>query len=188
VILWVSSPYGFPSAWQHSRIFWQEILTAAVRHLPLLLAVAVIPAALRAYLTLKSQSLRRWEFNLAEALLTLWRILICAVAIWVVLTPREWQAFTHRLQHTDQLQLAMQQLGAYLGRALHMLLWELLLFAVAFWLLHMLLSLLASQLSRAGNPERRVLRCKAFSSVLRNLIFAPLALMYLVAVGRQAFT
>jgi hypothetical protein len=188
VILLVSSPYGFAAAWQHSRTFWQQTFAATVHHLPVLLAVAVVPAALRAYFILKDHPIRRWELNLTEALLTVFRILICVVAIWVTLTPREWQTFKLRLRDTDQLQFAMQRLGAYLGRALHLLIWEVLFFVVAFWLLHVILSLVADRLTRQGNPDRRALRYRALGSVLRNLILGPLALIYLVAFARTAFS
>ena len=188
MISWLSSPYGLAAAWQHSKLFWHQTLAAAGHHLQLLLAVAIIPAALRTYLILKNRLIWRWELNLVEALLTIWRILICAVAIWVMLTPREWQTFTHQLQHIDQLQIAMQRLGAYLGNALHILLWELLLFALAFWLLHWVLWLIAGQLARPGASERRALRHKAISSFLRNLILGPLALIYMVAIMRQTFS
>jgi hypothetical protein len=188
VISSLSSPYGFAAAWQHSRLFWEQTLAAAGHHLQLLLAVSIIPAALRTYLILKAQPIGRWELNLAEALLTIWRILICAVAIWAVLTPREWQTFKLRLHHTDQIQIAMQRMGAYLGNLLHILLWELLLFALAFWLLHWALWLIAGQLARPGARERRALRRKAISSFLRNLILGPLALIYMVAIMRQAFS
>jgi hypothetical protein len=188
VTFWVSNSSGFAVAWQHSKDFGQQTLFAVAHHFPLLLAVAVIPAALRAYFTLKAQPIPHWEFNLAEALLTVWRVLICAVALWVTLTPREWQAFKHYLHNGDQLQLAMQRLGAYLGRALHTLLWELLIFALAFWLLHALLSFIGGQLARSGDLERYAVRRKAFGSVLRNLILAPLALIYLITILRQAFS
>jgi hypothetical protein len=187
-MFWVSNPYGFAAAWQHSKDFWQETLTAVAHHFPLLLAVAIVPAALRAYFTLKARPIPYWEINLAEALLTIWRVLICVVAIWVTLTPREWQTFKLRLHNVDQFQLAVQRMGAYLGKALHILVWELLLFAFAFWLLHAFLSLIASQLAQHGNPERRAVRRKALGSVLRNLILAPLALIYLVTILRQAFS
>ena len=184
----VSSPYGFAAAWQHSRIFWQETLTAAAHHIPLLLAVAIVPAALRAYFTLRRRQIRHWELNLAEALLTILRVLICIVAIWITLTPHQWQAFKLHIQHIDQLQFAMQRLGAYLGKAVHTLLWELLLLVVAFWLMHLVLSLIADQLARPGPSDRQIVRRKAIGSVLRNLILAPLALIYLVTIVRQAFS
>jgi hypothetical protein len=188
VISWVSSPYGLAAAWQHTKTFWQETFTAVGQHLPLLLAVAIIPAALRAYLIMKAHPIRRWELNLAETLLTVWRILICAVALWVVLTFREWQTFKLRLRQPDQLQYAMQKLGAYLGKSLHLLLWELLLFAIVFLLMHVVLSAIAGLLARSGRAERMAVRRKAISSFLRNLVLAPLALIYLVTIMRQAFS
>jgi len=187
VMIWVSNPYGFAAAWQHSIGFWQQTLTAVSRHFPLLLAVAIIPAALRAYFILKARPIPHWEANLAEALLTIWRVLICAVALWVTLTPHEWQTFKLRLHDADQLQLAMQRMGAFLGRALHSLLWELLLFVAAFWLLYALLSLVGGLLVQTGNPERRAVHRKAVGSVLRNLLLAPVALIYLVTILRQGF-
>jgi hypothetical protein len=187
-MLWVSNPYGFAAAWRHSEDFAQQTLTAVARHFPLLLAVAIIPAALRAYFILRARPTPHWEANLAEALLTIWRVLICVVAIWVTLTPHEWQAFKLRLHNSSQLQLAMQRKGAYLGHTLHILLWELLLFAVAFWLLRALLSVVATLAARSGSPERRATRRKAFASALRNLVLAPLALIYVVTIVRQTIS
>lgn len=188
MILLLPSPYGFAAAWQNSRGFWQQTLTAVGHHLPLLLAAVVIPAALRAYFILKAEPVRAWELNLAEALLTVWRILICAIAVRIGLTPGEWQSFKQHLRDSDQLQLATQRLGAYLGRALHILLWELLLFAISLWLLHVFLSLIADILTRYSTPDRRVPHYKALGSILRNMIMVPLALVYLVALMRQPFS
>jgi hypothetical protein len=188
VIAWVSSPYGLAAAWQHSEIFWQQTFGAVGRHLPLLLAVAIVPAALRAYLIRKAQTIRHWELNLTEALLTVWRILICVVAVWAVLTPREWQTFKMRLRDMDRIQLTIQRLGAALGRTLHILLWELLLFAIALLLIHVLLTFIAKLAAQGSNAQKRLLLYKAASSFLRNLILAPLALIYIVAVLRQAFS
>lgn len=186
MISWVSSPYGLAAAWQHSMVFWQQTLAAVSHHWPALLAVVIIPAALRAYLTLKVRPIQRWELNLSEALLTVCRILICGVAIWALLSYPEWQTFKLRLRNPSQFQLAVQRLGASLGKSLHILLWELLIFAFGFWLLHILLSFLADCLARAKDPERHVVLYRAIGSVLRNMILTPLALIYLVAMMRQA--
>ena len=186
--LWVTSAYGLAEAWEHSRGFVWETVAAVTHHLPVLLAVSIIPAALRAYFILKERRLPQWEANLAEALLTVWRVLICVVAIWATLTPMQWRTFKLRLHDADDFQLAMQRTGAHLGRSLHLLFWELLLFAIAFWSLYAIISLIARLTARIGDPEHRVRRSKAFGSILRNLILAPLALIYLVAILRQAFS
>jgi hypothetical protein len=186
VIDWASSPYGLSAAWHASKVLWQQTLAAAFHHLPLLAGVAAAPAAIRSFLILESRPLRAWELNLAEAILTLWRVLICATAIWVTLTPREWAAFEQRLRHPDQFQMAVQHLGAHLGSALHLLAWEMVLLAFALWVIHVLLSLLADRLALRGDEDRHILRYKAWSSVLRNLILAPLALIYLASLAKDA--
>jgi hypothetical protein len=181
-----TGPTGLAEAWQHSKEFWAQIGAAIAHHPALLFSLVLIPAILRGYFLLRTQPTPRWQLNLTEALLTIWRVILCIVAIWAILTPREWQSFRLRVRDLDQLQYAIQRLGAYLGHNLHLLLWELLIFAVIFWLLNALLSALARATSDARDTKRAISHRRAYSSVLRNLILGPLALLYLVAIVRQA--
>jgi hypothetical protein len=185
VMVLATGPTGFAEAWQHSKEFWVQIGAAIAHHPVLLLSLALIPAILRGYFLLRTQPTPRWQLNLTEALLTVWRVLICIVAIWTILTPREWRSFRFCVRDLDQLQYAIQRLGAYLGRNLHLLLWELLIFAVIFWLLNTLLSALARVTSDSRETKRAISHRRAYASVLRNLFLGPLALLYLVAIIRQ---
>lgn len=186
--LLATGPTGFAQAWQHSKEFWVQIAAAIAHHPVLLLSLALVPAILRGYFLQRASPTPRWQLNLTEALLTVWRVLICVVAIWVILTPREWHSFRLRIQNLDQLEFAIQRLGGYLGRQLHVLLWELLIFAVIFWLLHALLSALAWVTADTRDTARAVSRRRASASILRNLVLGPLALLYLVAIVRQALS
>jgi hypothetical protein len=183
-----TTPTGLAEAWQHSKEFWVQIGAAIAHHPILLLSLALIPAILRGYFLQRTQPTPRWQLNLTEALLTIWRVLICIVAIWAILTPREWQSFRLHVQNLAQLQYAIQRLGAYLGRNLHLLLWELLIFSLIFLLLNALLSALAHITSDTRDTARAVSRRRAYASVLRNLVLGPLALLYLVAIVRQVLS
>jgi hypothetical protein len=186
VMVLTTGPTGFAEAWQHSKGFWVEIGAAIVHHPVLLLSLALIPAILRGYFLLRTHPTPRWQLNLTEALLTIWRVIICIVAIWAILTPREWRSFRFCVRNLDQLQYAIQRLGTYLGHNLHLLLWELLIFAVTFGLLNALLSALAHTTSSdARDTKRAISHRRAYASVLRNLFLGPLALLYLVAIVRQ---
>ncbi|MFT4113027.1 hypothetical protein [Silvibacterium sp.] len=186
--LLVSGASEFNTAWQHSRAFLRETGIAVSRHFWLLLVLCVIPASLRVYLHLRTRPAQRWEMNLAEALITAWRVLLCAVCIWAICTAHQWKTFKCRLFQPDQLEVGLQKLGVNLGQMLHTVLWELLFFALGMWLIHQLLLIVADLLTRNGYRGGRPVRRKAVASALRNLILAPLSVLYVVALIRQAFS
>jgi hypothetical protein len=144
-----------------------------------ILACSAVPAAERAYLLLETKPIPRWRLTLLEALLTVWRILLCLGAVWVAVSPQRWQLLRSHFSANASAQIALQRMGAYLGDHLHVVLWELLFFLAAFLLLNYLL-VLASRALIPLNVQRAPNRRKAFVSVLRNLILVPLALIYLV--------
>ncbi|GGG90466.1 hypothetical protein [Silvibacterium dinghuense] len=188
MVLLVTRSSEFAAAWQHSKMYLQETGIAVRSHLTLLLVLCIIPASLRVYLHLRTRPAQRWEINLSEALITAWRVLLCAVCIWAISTGHQWHTFKERLFMPDQLELAMQKLGLNLGGTLYVLLWELLIFALGMWLVHQLLSLAADLLTRNGYRGGRPVRRKAVASALRNLILAPLSVLYVVALIRHAFS
>lgn len=173
------APTGFTTAWHNSGAFWVATLSAVARHPLLILICAAVPAAERAYMLLETRPIPRWRLTLLEAVLTVWRILLCVGAVWVAVTPERWRALQLHFSGNAAAQRAMQQLGAYLGQHLHAVLWELVLFAAAFLLLNYLLVLMSRALLRP-DVLRAKSRRKAFVSVLRNLVLVPLALIYLV--------
>ena len=186
MILWTISPNGFTTAWQNSGAFWAETGMAVARHPLAVLACSAVPAAERAYLLLHTEPIPRWRLTLLEAVLTVWRVLLCVGALWVVLTPERWRAFWSRFSDNDAMQKSLQHLGAYLGQHLRVVLWELALFAAAFLLLNYALIWTARGLARLG-ALREADTQRAFVSVMRNLVLAPLALIYLVELLQQKF-
>jgi len=173
------APTGFTTAWHNSGEFWAETLSAVARHPLLIVVCAAVPAAERAYMLLETRPISRGRVALLDAVLTVWRILLCVGAVWVAVTPERWEAIRLHFSGNASAQRAMQQLGAYLGNHLHVVLWELAFFAAAFLLLNYLLVLASRGLSHMGMLQRKNAR-KAFVSVLRNLVLIPLALIYLV--------
>jgi hypothetical protein len=172
-------PAGIATAWHNSGGFWAETWMAVTRHPLVVLACGAVPAAERAYLLLETRPIPRWRLTLLEAILTLWRILICVAMVWVAVTPERWELTRAQLSGNVSAQVALQKLGAYLGNHLHVVLWELFFFAAAFLLLNYLL-VLASRATVPPDPPAQRNRRKAFVSVLRNLVLVPLALIYLV--------
>ncbi len=173
------APNGFTTAWHNGGEFWTATLSAVARHPLLILVCAAVPAAERAYMLLETRPIPRWRVALLEVVLTVWRILLCIGAVWVAVTPERWHVIRVHFSGNVAAQRAMQQLGAYLGNHLHVVLWELALLAATLLLLNYLLVLAARGLSRAGMLRRKNAQ-KAFVSVLRNLVLVPLALIYLV--------
>ena len=187
MILLVSAPSGFAAAWRLSAEFWVQTAAAVARHPFAILFCSAGLAAERAYLLLRSRPIRPWQFVLWETLLTIWRLLLCFVAVWVALTPYERQGLVRITTNYAQLQFTLQRLGAFLGRQLHVLGWEIFLFVAAFFVLNLLLRLvirgLAHFVAELGERDKR----KAYVAILRNLLLLPLALIYLVEMMRQAF-
>ncbi len=187
MIFFDSAPSGFGVAWQQSAQFWTQTLATVVRHPLAILFCSAGLAAERAYLLLRSKPIRPWQFVLWEALLTVWRLLLCLVAVWAALTPHERLGLMRNLNNEAQLQYTLQRLGGFLGRELRVLVWELVLYLAAFFLLNMLLRLvmrlLAQMIALLGDVETR----KAYVAIVRNLVLVPLALIYLVEMLRQAF-
>ena len=175
----VGSPNGFATAWHNTGLFWVETLRAVGRHPLVVLGCAVVPAAERAYLLLETKPIPRWRLTLLEAILTLWRILLCVGLVWVAVAPDRWRLLQLSFSGNAEAQLALQRIGANLGNHLHAVLWELAIFAVTFLLLNYLLVVASRGLARRG-ALREARHRKAFVSVLRNLVLAPLALIYLV--------
>jgi hypothetical protein len=187
VIFFDSAPSGFAVAWQHSAQFWAQTLAAVARHPLEILFCSAGLAAERAYLLLRSKPIRPWQFVLWEALLTVWRLLLCLVAVWAALTPHERQGLMRNLNNEAQLQYTLQRLGGFLGRELRVLAWELVLFFAAFFLLNMLLRLVMRLLAQVIVPLGEIETRRAYVAIVRNLLLVPLALIYLVEMLRQAF-
>lgn len=178
---------AFATAWQTTKVFWQSTFLALQRHPLPLFTCAAIPAAIRAYLLLHVRAIHRWQLNAIDALLVGARVLLCVIAVWVALPATEWVELKHYVCQPTAFEVALQRIGLYLGKSLHIFFWEALFFIVAFLLLNALLASVARPLSRSKTATATHLRHRALTSILRNLLLVPAALVYLVEILRLRF-
>ncbi|MBT9329462.1 hypothetical protein [Paracidobacterium acidisoli] len=182
------APSSLALAWHQSGEFCLRTAAAVARHPLAVLVAAAVPAAERGYVLMQSRTLPRLRLTLLEALVTLWRVLLCVVAIWAALSGSEWLRLRQRVGVAESWQLALQHLGKHIGNHLRVVLWEYVLFIAGFALLNFAITALVRALGAAGKsrlqtPEHR----RAAISVLRNLILVPLAVIYLVETLRPMF-
>ena len=173
-------------AWQHTCAFWLQTLLTVARHPAIILLCAAVPAVERGYMLLRARRAGRGELAILDLLVTLWRVGLIAVAIWAASSGVEWKALSQRFGVITAWQLALSALGSYIANHLRMVLWELLFFAVAFWLGARVVRGIVQLGSGTGWLHDR-LHQEAVASVLRNLILFPLALIYLVEMARPVF-
>lgn len=174
-------------AWQHTCAFWVQTLLTVARHPLLILLCAAVPAIERGYMLLRARQAGRGELALLDLLVTLWRVGLVAVAIWAASSGVEWRTLSARWGVMTAWQLALSTLGSYLANHLRMILWELLFFAVAFWVATRIVRGIVQVAAGPGWWLRDRLHQEAATSVLRNLILFPLAVIYLVEMARPVF-
>jgi hypothetical protein len=119
-----------------------------------------------------------------EFLVTLWRVMLCTVAVWAACTGREFQVLTARMGAMAAWQVALEIAGRYLALHLRAVLWEFAFFALALLLAESIVRRLVSALARRIEWLRNPLHRQAVLSVWLNLIFFPVALIYLVEMAR----
>jgi hypothetical protein len=180
------SPSFLALAWRHTVTFWQQTGLTVLHHPWIVLACAAIPAAERAWVLLRGAWVGRGKLALLELFVTLWRVLLCAVAVWAACSGRELHSLTSQVGAMDAWQLAIGKLGAYMAHHLRVLVWELLFFAAAFLLLLRAVSAAVRVLARTSSWLRDEQHQMALQSVLRNLVLAPLILIYIVEMCRPA--
>jgi hypothetical protein len=152
------------------------------------LVCAAIPAAERWYVLSRREILPRERLALLEGLVTLWRVILCAVAVWAALSAPEWLQLRQHLGTVASWELALQHIGGHLGHRLRVVLWEYVLFLAAFWLLNETVARAVKKLAASSRGWlNRKENCRATISVLRNLVLVPLAVIYLVETVRPMF-
>jgi hypothetical protein len=173
-----------PLAWQHTGEFWTQTAAAFVHHPLAILLCAAVPAAERGYVLGRSRHLGRRQLALLELLVTLWRVFLCAVAVWVATTGNEWRLLSGRVGALAAWQVALNLFGSYLAHHLRMLLWELLFLAAALLLAILILRWLVRLVALWLVWLRDAHHQRAVRSVLGNLILFPFTLIYLVEMAR----
>ncbi len=183
----VSGTSPLALAWQHTELFWAQTWSVVERHPLAVLLCAAVPAALRGYILLRRPSVPRTRLALLELIVTLWRVLLLAVAIWAACSGREWRNLRTHVSAAAAWQIALSRLGWHLAHHLRMVLWQLLIFALGFAILYTLALWILKKLARKEpwllDPRHQ----GAVESLLRNLVFVPLGIIYLVEMARPAF-
>jgi hypothetical protein len=177
-------------AWQLSEAFWTQTLRAFAHHPAIILLYAAPVAIERAWAALRSRPIPTAWLPSVEALVFLWRLLMCAVAVWVVITPTQQISLRTILKSNTSIQGTLELLGAKLGQQLWLLLWEIVFCLAGFLLLNWLVTAIARLLLRGLNVEREQKKHQrvALSAVARNLVLVPLALIYVAVVVRSVLT
>lgn len=192
VLLQAASPdteSALAVAWQMSGAFLTQTLIAFAHHPGIVLLYAAPPATERAWVLLRSKPVPAWWLPSMEGLIAIWRLLLCAVALWVVLTPVQVAFLRGALTSNATFQAALDTLRENVRKGPGPLLWEVIFFLVAFFLLSWLLSLMAHFWIQAPDleQERRENQRLALAAVVRNLLLIPLGLIYVAVVVRHIF-
>jgi hypothetical protein len=174
-------------AWHHTGIFWAQTVAVIEHHPVAVLICAALPAILRGYVLVRGNSVSRGRAAWMDIIVTFWRVLLLAVAIWAACSGREWRALRAQVGTAAAWQLALGQLGAQFAYHLRLVLWELLFFVLAFVLLHWALRRAVRALGQKNAWIRESRHRVAMDSVLRNFVLAPLLVIYLVEMARPAF-
>jgi hypothetical protein len=171
-------------AWRHTEVFWWQTAVTFLRHPLAILACAAIPAAERWYVLMHGKNLSRGPMAGLELLVTVWRVMLCVVAVWAACSGREQRALAEQVGAMATWQLALANVGRYLAHHLRTVLWEILFLAVATLLAGRVVHWLVSALARTMEWLRDPVRQQAALSVWRNLILFPFVLIYLVEMAR----
>ena len=169
-----------------SATFCVEMLSAFARHPAIILLYAAPPATFRAWTQLRTEPVPSWWLPPLEMLVLVWRLFMCAVAVWVVLTPPEMDELQATLVSGSSLMGTFDRLGQNAAMELSPLVWEIAIFAAALVLLNWLFSLIARAwlLGQDLDYEHKLTQRHAMTAVIRNLLLVPLALIYVVVVVR----
>jgi hypothetical protein len=171
-------------AWRHTGVFWSQTAAAFVRHPVAILACAAIPAIERCYVLLHGTRLSRGPMAALELLVTVWRVILCAVAVWAACSGRELRALTARMGATAAWQMTLENVGAYLSHQVRAVLLEIVFLALVLLLAERIACWVVGSLSRRVQWFREHTHRQAVLSLWRNLILFPVALIYLVEMVR----
>lgn len=177
-------------AWQMSAAFWKQAVAAFLSHPGIILLYATPVALERAWAVLRNKPIPAVSLAWLEAFVNLWRLLLCAVAVWVVVTPAEAAYLLKVLQSNTLIQATLDSLNNVLGNHFWLLAWEIGFCLAACVVLNLLLSGIARiwVMGQDVAPEERKNRRVAVTAVARNLILVPMALIYIVIVVRQVMS
>lgn len=180
---------SFVGAWKLSGHFLVQTLTEFARHPGIILLYAAPPATERAWVMLRNKPVPAWWLPWPEVLMVIWRLLLCAVAVWIMLTPLELVKVRRTFTSNTLVQAKLGDLGASMGRQLWLLSWEIVFFLSAFFLAVWVFGRMARLWMQGLDlpADQKDNQRLALAVVARNLLLYPLALMYAVALVRHYF-
>ena len=183
----MNPPPPLPTALRHTGEFWTQTGIAIAHHPLAVLICALVPAAARGYILLRGRHLERGQLALLEFVVTIWRVLLCGVAVWIACSGREWQILSAQVGAMAAWQVAINRFAAYAAHHLRIILWQLLFYAVAFLLAGKIVAWLVQAIAKSNGWLRESHHRMAAISVLRNLILVPVAVVYAVEMARPVF-
>ena len=182
--------FAMSQVWQMSAAFLKQTLAVFSEHPGIVLLYATPVALERAWVVLRNRPIPGASLAFLEAFVNLWRLLLCAVAVWIVVTPAEAAYLLKILQSNSLIQATVDSLSLSLGKHLWLLVWEIGFCIAACFVLNFLLSGFARLwvMGQDVEPEQKKNRRIAVTAVARNLVLVPLALIYIVIVVRQVLS
>jgi len=180
-------PHSLPTALRHTEAFWMQAGIAIAHHPLAVLLCAVVPAAERGYVLLRGRYLGRGQLALLEFVVTVWRVLLCGVAVWIACSGREWQDLSARVGAMTAWQVAIAGFAAYVAHHLRIVLWELAIYLLTFLLAARMIAWIVEAIAHTNEWLREPRHRAAVVSVLRNLILVPVAVVYAVEMARPVF-
>ena len=178
------SEWPLHQAWRHTGEFWIQVGATLAHHPVVLLVCAAVPAIERGFAYLHPGVLDRGRMALLEALVTLWRILLVAVAVWAASSGLLWQQIRRQASPMAAWQIALSQVGFQFAHHLRMVLWELLFLVLAVLVIYLLVIWCVQALGRSVPWMREPRHRAATLSIVRNLVFVPVLVIYLVEMAR----
>lgn len=190
MILWstvAGSGSALGEAWRLSKAFGTQTLAAFARHPGIILLYAAPPATIRAWILLQVEPRKAWRLPWLEAFVAIWRLFMCVIAGWAVLTPDQMRNLQTTLTSNALFQAKLDHVGEIMGKQLWLVSWEVVICVAAFCLLNWLLSTAARLWVRGQDlePEQKKRQRLALTSVARNLLLIPLAMIYGVVLIRN---
>lgn len=182
MVLWDTPPSAFAEAWRMTAALWTKTLSVFAHHILIVLLYAAPPATYRAWVLLRSRPVPAWWLPSLEALFIVWRMLMLGIAIWVALTPPQLANLRAAFTNEVLLQEGLGHLGENLGNHVWIVAWQALFFFLALLLFTLLVGY-GAKLWMQGQDipaDRKDVRCAALASAARNLLLAPIAMIYIV--------
>jgi hypothetical protein len=185
-VVFADTGSAFVDAWKLSGSFLVQTLTVFGHHPGIILLYAAPPATERAWVLLRTKPIPAWWLPWLEAFVIVSRLILCAVVVWVALTPLEMVHLQTTLTDSTLVQVELYRLGQSMGTHLRMLTWQIVFFLIVFFLVVWLFGRMSRLWVQGLDliPVQKDNERLALTVVARNLLLYPVAITYAVVVIR----